>query len=336
MSGATYQVTPGPPVQLSGASLNAGTVIYNSDPNNGVWIGAAGTVSPGNGIRVGPFSTAQWAANKGTLWACVDTGVTAPVSITVSDDVTAVDNPAAIAASVAAKLLAGGVPSVMIHDVLVDHVLIPWLPGSAGMINVDTSKYASVIVQFKTIGDLGPYNVRYSWETANWAILIDSGVLSSDNSQPDTFEMTVKGASLNLQNTLLNNDVIVTVIGSNKPAPLKVKALGYQGVSQYYTASPPAVVGFTNLGPGNVFGPATVTFQMSPLPNNGHLRIQSAAPQPIYSTIAGSREMIQISGASRMVIKQDVALPQNGYIWSVYNETAVASSFWVTAIPNET
>lgn len=99
MSGNTYQVQPGPPVQLSGSPIPVGSLVINNDPTDTVWVSTVPTVSPGNGMPIAPLSATNWnpLQKGGTFWACVDSGVLTPISITVTDDANTYTNPVGVA-----------------------------------------------------------------------------------------------------------------------------------------------------------------------------------------------------------------------------------------------
>lgn len=136
MSGSTVTVNPGVAQQLTGAPISAGSTIYNQDSNNGVWLSSVQSVSPNNGMFLGALGTLEW--TKGQVWACVDTGVTQPVQLTISDDVSNITNPVELGAAIAAKLLVTGVPNVLTEDTIYF--------GPQGNMTLDVSGYASLVI----------------------------------------------------------------------------------------------------------------------------------------------------------------------------------------------
>jgi hypothetical protein len=113
------------------------------------------------------------------VFAVVDTGVSKPVSLVVSSDVTNVQNPEAIAIATASQLLAQGIPNVLIGKVVYDG----FLTGTAGLpitIPVDLSGYASV--QVFITGIVNTCLLSYQWldavtlqPYANRNLVISSG-----------------------------------------------------------------------------------------------------------------------------------------------------------------
>lgn len=142
MAGNTYSVRPGAPQQITGAPLSTDTVIVNNDPSGfSVWLGSDITVSPGNGIELTPGATATWTGKQ--LWGCVDVGVITPINITVSSDVSQIDNPVAVATAVAIALLESGIPSVFVSVPI--FASVPIAAGSSTAIT-DCSQYSELDV----------------------------------------------------------------------------------------------------------------------------------------------------------------------------------------------
>jgi hypothetical protein len=93
-------VAPGPTPTLLGAQVPQGTTLLNLDTVRGVWLSSSSAVSPSNGIYIGPFGTVQW-GTVGPVYACVDAGVTSPVSVAIAPDANNVSNPTGVAEAVA-------------------------------------------------------------------------------------------------------------------------------------------------------------------------------------------------------------------------------------------
>lgn len=124
MPGNTFSVMPGAPQQLSGAPLTQDTVIINNDASGkSVWLSSSYTVGPGNGVELTQFATATWTGKQ--LWACVDAGVIVPIIVTVSDDVSQINNPIGEGLAIAIQILAHGVPNVLVETVLETDVAPP-------------------------------------------------------------------------------------------------------------------------------------------------------------------------------------------------------------------
>jgi hypothetical protein len=104
-------ITPGPPILIT-SGLAGGATVYNHDTQDAIWVGVTPDVSPGNGSKVGALGSVVWSQN-GPIYAVVDTGVTTPVSVTLSTSTTNPVDPVAVGSAVAAQLLATGVPSVL-------------------------------------------------------------------------------------------------------------------------------------------------------------------------------------------------------------------------------
>lgn len=218
MPGSTVPVSPGPAVQLQGAPLDNGFLLYNNDAVNSIWISSVQAVSPGNGILLGPFATAQWSYNKGLPWACVDTGVTTPVLITITNDVSTLDNPAAVAAATAAALLLQGVPQVFVQEEVYNGT-VPY----GQLLPLDVSKYASIIVMITSATD--PFNFVLVGAPEIGA---ESATISMSAASPGasagswTIPVTSKQVDIiNYSPTTANPKLIV--IGTNRTSPKPVQ-----------------------------------------------------------------------------------------------------------------
>lgn len=174
MSGSTILVKTGAPTQIQGAPLPAGTIIVNNDSVNAVWVAAARSVSPGNGIKVPPLGSVQWSAPANALaWACVDSGVATGVSLTYSTDANTLNNPVEVGAAVAAQIVASGLAAAIgvqvAEEVLltgVPNVLITTtLPGVINATPTDVHGYASLTVTFP--GAAAAFETQFFFTDAN-------------------------------------------------------------------------------------------------------------------------------------------------------------------------
>lgn len=214
MSGDTVAVKPGPPQQLSGASLSTGTVIYNNDDTNAVWISSVQAMGVGNGMLLAPLATATWTGKQ--LWACVDTGVLDPVLLFVSSDVSQVDNPVAVATAVAIALLQSGIPLVLKSEVIFDQTVAAG--ANVGPIAVD--KYAGLYIICDVPGPIvsTPIFLSLIFEDALGNVIMSDALAAP---QPGGFVglqrrwyVPVWGPDLILINSGLTQDI--TVIGTNR------------------------------------------------------------------------------------------------------------------------
>lgn len=86
-----------------------GATISNLDTANGVWVSPSSSVQPGNGVFLGVGGSMTWGHPSEVPYACVDTGVTTPVLLTISTAAQNVQNPAVIAEAVALAITAQGI-----------------------------------------------------------------------------------------------------------------------------------------------------------------------------------------------------------------------------------
>lgn len=136
MSSDIYQINPGTYQKLTGAALPDGSLVKNMDLVNAVWVSSTAPVTPGvNATRLGPLASYNWVSKQNQnkqLYACVDTGVTIPVQLMVTDDANTLSDPVATAQAINLA----GIPNVLVGDFLGN------LPMQGGFISV--SGYASV------------------------------------------------------------------------------------------------------------------------------------------------------------------------------------------------
>lgn len=111
MGGSVVPIATGPATQISGSNLQD-TTLYNMSTTSAVWVGNSQSVAPNTGMRIGPLGTARWAKTSGLAWVCVDTGVSAPININVSNDVSDTANPVDVATATAIAVFSQGVPPV--------------------------------------------------------------------------------------------------------------------------------------------------------------------------------------------------------------------------------
>ncbi|MHB1357032.1 MAG: hypothetical protein ACYCZF_13775 [Anaerolineae bacterium] len=138
----TLQIPPGPALNIL-KQLAPGTIIINHDTVNTVWLSESANVAPGGGYKLGPLGNITWSKNS-DVWACVDTGVTAPVTINLGNTIAGVVNPVDVAAATASLLLAQGVPNVLILDTLYNGNLIDKA--------LDVSKYSGLLITMYSPG----------------------------------------------------------------------------------------------------------------------------------------------------------------------------------------
>jgi hypothetical protein len=149
VSNQTVNVPAGVSATLINSGLPAGAILYNQSSANTVWVSADPSVSPGNGIPLGPLGSLTWSG--GAVRAIADTGVLTNTQLTISSDVQAMDNPVAIGAAVATQLLNQGVPNVFQGTLISSGTALPASGGANnyGFIDLDVSKYASVVINIR-------------------------------------------------------------------------------------------------------------------------------------------------------------------------------------------
>lgn len=215
----TYHILPGGATELP-KQLPAGTVIINNDSVNAIWISERPNISPNQGYRIGALGSFKW-QKTADCWACVDTGVTTGVIITIGDNLDQIVNPVDIAVAVAAK----GIPNTLLLDSLYDENI----PSLSNSIIRDVSKYATL--QFT----LNPSAINNAQCIIAVLFQDDSGnniypfqSLSVRNSgitkQPVTYTLPVLGPQVTITTMLLTDAVKLNLYGSNRYTPINMQS----------------------------------------------------------------------------------------------------------------
>jgi hypothetical protein len=219
MTQQTIPVTPAN-VTTVNVALPTGATIYNTDTANAIWVSSATGVTPGTGIRVGPRGSIQWTTNGAACYACTDTGVSQSVTITVSTDTANPVNPIDVATATATALLAQGIPSVFLGELIESGTNLPALggPNTYGFLNLDVSRFASIVVYLNpgAIGqisttcqdgsgayNLGSFDFPYTY-TAGGGV---------------SFAIPVTGPLLDLVLASTATTYVYAVYGSNRSVP---------------------------------------------------------------------------------------------------------------------
>jgi hypothetical protein len=239
MTGFPATVLPGPAQQLTGSPLQRSATIVNRDSVNSIWIGSDRTVKPNLGVNIGPLGSAQWSGQQ--LWACVDSNVSSSVDITVTDDVTNLDNPVAIGAAIAAKLLATGVPNVLRQDVLVS------FPGAITL-------GVGMFVDANNIGQYGSLNLQLNGNLASVRLDFDFNTpfvgidyltpeyfsnIDTTSNKPASWIIPVNAQSVRITNTGVN-PCNVMMYGSNR-AVNQIMILGHNAMPRRLHVIAPTV-----------------------------------------------------------------------------------------------
>lgn len=314
MSGTTITVKPGAPQWISGATFAQGSTIYNLDDTNAVWLSSVQAVSPGNGIIVPALGSIEW-TGKSNPWACVDTGVTDPVDLMVSDDGNNLQNPLAIAIATATELINNGVPSSLILDYL--GTITP----SAG-ITPDVHKYNSLLLVGRFSSNIGSpqYTVNvniyaYPYPATNSnAILRDNVVVASQeptsivntpNLQPVLVSCLGSGSYL-YPNEAWNAAFSVDVFGTNRVIQSgHIERYGFEssglimdtGNTAWTSGQTSFLGGATSIG-GFFQGPCSLSMQVSGSTLTGYLGFQIKGTN-VYTPILDSSGLTAGTNGSR-------------------------------------
>lgn len=216
MSGTSVTVAPGrTPTQVSGAPLAAGTSLFNSDPNNAIWLADNNGVAPSNGMQLNSLATGTW--TKASLcYACVDTGVTTPITMQISGDLSNVTDPVAIATATAIALLASGVTINAATDLLIS---APIPQGHLSAL-LDVRKYSSLLINYSASTSPAEINV-HQWADIAKTVLITTDTITNGpiGSLIPTAIVPIKGSYVEII-SILGDLTLLFVEGSTRILPL--------------------------------------------------------------------------------------------------------------------
>lgn len=329
MSNQTVSVTPGAAPTLISQSMATGTTIYNQDSVNTVWLGSSPDVSPGNGIPLGPLGNLNWSGNAG-VYAIPDTGVTAPVLLQISGDVSTLDNPVAIGTAVATQLLAQGIPNVLRGEVIYHGSMsgIGFPPEG-----LDVSGYASVTVLVGIKNVL--CNIGYYYQDNVTGILFGGRNFHITAANPFSFTSTVLASSLHFTTTNPVPDII-TVYASNRPLADKVLS-----VSTHLSFSQSAT-----WGNGQSIQLGSITTNGGPI----YCRLNVSGTGKGYlgyyaidTGTAGSLKLLADTGGSHVAANGDgteqnitLVLPAGNIALAFYSVVAATYNVQIEFVPNTT
>lgn len=211
MSELQVLVTPGQQTIIA-PQLGTGSTIFNKSATDAVWISGTPNPSPGIGYKVGGYGSIQW-QNTGAAYACVDTGVTSPVSLSVSDHVGNPVNPVDVATAVASQLNLKGIPNVLLGSMVYSGA--PTIAGSF-TVPVNMSQYGSIVLRLtttkKTVMDL-------AWiDSATGAYVLDQSYILNGNAATSTVQIvqSVKADQLRIGLTNVPDSPSISVYASNR------------------------------------------------------------------------------------------------------------------------
>lgn len=243
-------------------ALDANSTIYNADSVNAVWVSPYPSVAPGIGMRIGPKGSLVW-NNRTACYGVADTGVTSPVPINVSTSISQLTNPIDVATAVAAQLLATGIPSVFVGDLLYNQI-ITVNSGSFVLPNF-VDRYASLSIKLISRNRRQRWTVDYYDEPSGVTTYSKDFVQGYyDNGATGMIQLdsVVRGDRLriNWTDTTEVNGIIILVYGSNRQVKegitqidtLYGSSLPSQSFSQFTSVTLPDVF-YTNGGVANVY-----------------------------------------------------------------------------------
>lgn len=226
MAGNVFSVKPGSAQQISGAPLGQNTLIVNLDTANGVWLKSTVDLAPQLGVFLGPAASCTWIGQQ--LYACVDTGVATTVVLNISNDVSQLDNPVAVAEALAII----GLPNVFLENQIFQGIIA----AGAAMTAVNTAQYASLIITPNTVAPTHEVQLLYQFFDVN-GLTTDFGTIKwFAGITADALIIPVKGVKFSLFNLdAVNAAPQITIDGTNRLSPFlqPYNSFTFGGVNTY-------------------------------------------------------------------------------------------------------
>lgn len=216
MSGSVVPIKPGPAVQISGSNVTD-TTLYNMSTTGAIWVGNSPSVSPNNGMRIGPLGTAHWAKDAGLAYACVDTGILTTINLNISNDISNPANPVDVATATATQLLAQGVPNVLVQSTLLNTTLV----ANVGQ-SMDVSGQASITITASTAGTTQQVVLQcffYDPVSGQSDLAFYLTVPANTFSTKGEWVIPVTNSSFNIVAPTGSPSTAVVIRGSNRPVP---------------------------------------------------------------------------------------------------------------------
>jgi hypothetical protein len=299
------------PVMLTeyAAGGDAPVYVINADVAAArAYLGADSSVSPSNGVPLDPGTALPW-SSADQLWAVADSAATAPITLTVTTAIADwTPSPAAIAAQVAARLLAQGIPNVLVETVIADNELVP-IAGKKYAIG----GYASLAISWDN--NCGAFWRQNATNTAT-GVVVDSDTIAGmpDGFSPTQFRLEVVADQLEVIPTV-NNAGHITIIGSNRPARRRADYRFATAAPDEWTTTGVAVGAnlLNQSGGACIQGQAFASFR---LPGGtavrGYFYVQTPGSSHIQILMT-TAEMVAASEAGMFGTKL-VALPANYFV----------------------
>jgi len=335
---STVTVPPGPARNLL-SNMPSGTIIYNQDKVNTVWISENPSVSPGFGYKLGPLGSMIWAYDGRQCYGCVDTGVTTPVIITYGNSISDLNNPVDVGIAVSTALLQQGIPNVYQETQLASgDVLAPFQSKF-----YDVHTFASVVIRNNVANSLQG-RLALDFLEFSQGIAMATYIMAPDPDKlrfdSDQIAFNVRGYWFEVSNLDATNTATIWLTASNRLRTVDVDAsIDSAQPFQWNTASIAMVAGTTyplTLQQNGVHltGPVYADFDLNGTVVKGYyqLRYTDGSGTTRSIIIANSTEM-QIVGTI-MVINKMMALPETSididFVCTTAG-TAIASARFISA-----
>lgn len=247
-------------VTTLGVFLEAGTTIYNSDATNAIWVSSSPNVAAGVGMRIGPKGSLVW-NDRSPCYGVVDTGTA--VVVNIGSGVSQLTNPIDVATATAAQLLATGIPSVFVGDLLFNQVMTSNVGNFVLPDFVD--KYASLTIQLISRNRRQRWKVEYYDEPSGVTTYSKDFVQAFTDNGAEAYiqlDSVVRGDRLRIRwsDTTETSGIIILVYGSNRQVregitkinTLYGASLPSQSFSQFTAVTLPDTF-YTNGGVANVY-----------------------------------------------------------------------------------
>jgi hypothetical protein len=225
-----------PTVLTVGGSAQMLTEFASTDPpllvintsNDLAWVSGDSSVGSSSGVPLEPGTSLPWAAG-GQVWAVADPAAAAPITVYITSAAQRWDpSPAAIGAIVAAQLLAGGVPNVLVTDT----VLASQNVNNGPPVVIDVHKYASLTVEINNVLAT-PQVITINYLDAN-GNAFDSTNFTIPGSIAAALILPVRTPKISVASDNVSG-VIMTVYGSNRT--VDKPRVSQRNMSKYATSS---------------------------------------------------------------------------------------------------
>jgi len=191
-----------------------GAQVINTAATGTIYLGTSSSVQPSNGVPLPAGSSVQW-VNEGQLWAIAGSDAIGPILLVATSCISSwAPSPEIIALTVAAQLLATGIPNVLLSRTLLNAAAV-----SPAGVAVSVGAYATAIVKLTNSDGVTPKTCAYAYKDSVSGATVAAGILSCVGvaafTNDPTWELPVSADTLVLTN-VTGGAILATVLGTNR------------------------------------------------------------------------------------------------------------------------